>query len=349
MLLSALPSPAAAENHVYISLAGENRIAIYRQDPADGKLIHAGETAVAGAPGALAVDPDRKYLFASLRSISSLASFRIDPATGALTPMNMVTTPGADAAFVGVDRSGRYLLSAYYTAGKVMVHAIGPDGKLEQQPRAEVVTAKNAHLVMTDPKNRFVFVPHTGPNAIFQFALDARTGSLTPNAVPKVQTPDNTGPRHLRFHRGGRKVYVANEQGSSVTGYDFEPAAGTLTPFQTLSTLPDGFTGDNTCAEVQLHPSGKFVYVSNRGHDSLACYSLDRGGRLTRTGHAATEKTPRSFDLDPEGRFAYAAGQASTRVTGYRIDARTGLLERLQTYEVGRQPSWVLVVSPAGR
>lgn len=336
---------ARADTYAYVSLAGENRVAIYRVDPATGALVAAGELATGGAPGALAVDPSRRFLFASLRSVNSLGSYRVDLASGKLTPLSTVPA-GADAAFVGVDGSGRYLLSAYYTAGKVMVHAIGKDGTLEREPRAEIPTDRNAHCMMPDPEGRFVFAPHTGPNAIFRFTLDRETGRLAPASEPRVTTPDRTGPRHLRFHPSRRFAYVANEQGSSVTGYAYQAKTGSLTPFQTLSTLPAGFQGGNTCAEIRIHPAGRFLYVSNRGHDSIACFTLDPAtGRMTATGHASTEKTPRAFDLDPSGNFLYAAGQASGRLASYRIDPQNGTLKPLTTYEVGKQPAWVMVVS----
>jgi 6-phosphogluconolactonase (cycloisomerase 2 family) len=343
LLVTAVPASAPAPVFLYASLGGENKILIFKVDPGDGKLTRAGEVPVGGAPGALAVDPERRFLFASLRSISSLASYRIDTAAGNLAHVSTIPA-GADAAYVGVDRSGRFLLSAYYQAGKVMVHAINKDGSLASEPRSEVTTDRNAHSAVPDAENRFVFVPHTGPNAIFQFLFDSQTGRLTANQVPKASTPDRTGPRHLRFHPSRPMAYVANEQGSSVTGYRFDPA-GRLESFQTLSTLPPDYQGPNTCAEIKVHPSGRFLYVSNRGHDSIATFSVDAAtGRLTRLGHTPTEKTPRSFDLDPSGHFLYAAGQASGKIAAYRIDRGTGELKPLEAYDAGKQPSWLLAV-----
>lgn len=344
LLLSGLATEAQAATYTYVSLAGEGKIAIYRVDEKTGALTRTGEVAVKGAPGSLTTDAEHRYLFAAIREAQTLASFRIDPVTGDLTAISTVAVD-ANPSFVGLDRTEQYLLSAYYLPGKVMVHALGKDGVLDPKPRVDRVTAKNAHCAIPDPSNRFVFVPHVGPNAVFQFLLDPGTGNLTPNAVPTVSGPAGAGPRHLRFHPNGRWVYTSNESGSSVSFYTFDGQYGTLSLVETLSTLPAGFTGENTTAEVKLHPSGKFLYVSNRGHDSLAQFSVDpKTGRLTAHGQVSTEHTPRSFEIDPSGRYLYAAGEEGTRLAAYRINLATGVLTRFETYEVGKSPFWVLTV-----
>jgi len=344
LLLSGLPAAGQAATYAYVSLAGEKKIAIYRVDEKTGALTRTGEVAVKGAPGSLTTDAAHRHLYVAVREAMTLASFRIDPATGGLTPISTVSVD-ANPSFVGLDRTEQYLLSAYYLPGKVMVHAVGKDGTLDPTPRVDRTTAKNAHCAIPDPSNRFVFVPHVGPNAVFQFLFDPATGQLTPNAAPTVSGPEGAGPRHLRFHPNGKWVYTSNESGSSVSLYAFDPERGTLALTQTLSTLPPGFTGENTTAEVKLHPSGKFLYVSNRGHDSLAAFAIDAAtGRLTAHGQVPTEHTPRSFDFDPTGRYLYAAGEGGTRVASYRIDPATGALARLETYEIGKTPFWILVV-----
>ena len=343
-LLLACCSPALADTYVYVSVAGEKKIAVYHLDADQGTLAHKADVATDGEPGALTTDPQRRFLFASIRSAGNLAAFRIDRATGKLTHLNTVAA-GPDPAHLATDRTGRFLLTAYYVAGKVTVHAIGKDGSLGDKPVQTVETAEKAHAVVPDPSNRFVFVPHTGPNAIFQFTFDAQTGKLTANAAAaKVATGERTGPRHLVFHPAKGVAYVDNEQGGSVTAYALDPKAGTLKPLQTVATLPGDFKGDNACAELRSHPSGKFLYVANRGHDSVACFTLDAEGRLTAAGQVATEKTPRSFDLDPSGKFLFAGGEASGKVAAYRIDPDTGGLKRLATYDVGRRPWWVTAV-----
>jgi len=212
------------------------------------------------------------------------------------------------------------------------------------QPLQSISTADKAHAIVPDPSNCFVFVPHTGPDAIFQFTFDAKSGRLAANSPAKLKTPKGMGPRHLVFHPSKPIAYVDNEQGSSVTAHVLDEKAGTLKVLQTVSTLPQEFKGINAYAEVKIHPSGCFAYVSNRGHDSIAAFALDGEGRLSVIGQTATEKTPRSFDIDPSGKYLFAAGESSGKLASYRIDSKTGELKRLATYEVGKMPWWVLVV-----
>jgi 6-phosphogluconolactonase len=345
-------SAAQADTFVYVSVAGEKRIAVYHLEPTTGKLTHRGDCKVAdGEPGALTVDPQQRYLLAAIRSTGKLASFRIDRATGGLTHLNTVPA-GPDPAHIATDRSGRYLLTAYYVAAKVTVHEIGKDGRLSDQPLQSLATADKAHAIVPDPSNRSVFVPHTGPDVIFQFTFDAKTGRLSANEPPKLRTAKGTGPRHLVFHPSRPIAYVANEQGSSVTAYAFDPKGGTLRPLQTVSTLPKDFRGSNACAEIRVHPSGKFLYVSNRGHDSIAAFALDGEGKVSAVGQEPTEKTPRSFDLDPTGKYLFAAGESSGKLAAYTIDGNSGRLKKQETYEVGKMPWWVLAVDlpgPAGK
>jgi 6-phosphogluconolactonase len=333
-----------ADTFVYVSMAPEQKIQVFRLDEKEGKLTAVEAVAVEGTPGALGVDPQKKFLFASLRSTNTLASFRIDPATGKLTPLSTAALPkGENAAFVGADRTGRWLLSASYSAGKVVVHGL-KDGKIQTPPVQTVTTAKTAHCTATDPENRFVFVPHVAPNAVFQFRLDAATGQLA-DAGKAPGGAEKAGPRHIAFHPTQQMAFTSDEQGSSITAYRLDPAVG-LKPVQTLSTLPADFKGANSTAEVKVHPSGKFVWVSNRGHDSLAGFAIDSTGKLSPLGQTPTEKTPRSFDVSPDGRFVFGAGEGSGKLAVYKVDLDTGKLTRLDTYDVGKSLPWVLAVQP---
>ena len=337
-----------ADTFVYVSMAPERKIQVYRLDPADGKLTSVEAVAVEGAPGSLAVDPQKKFLFASLRTTDSLASFQIDPSTGKLKLLSTAALPkGENAAFVGTDRTGRWLLSASYAAGKVMVHRINEDGTIGTPAVQTVETTKTAHAAVTDRENRWVFVPHVAPNAVFQFRFDAASGKLTEAGKAPGGT-EKAGPRHLAWHPTLNLAFTSDEQGSSITAYRFDPDAG-LKPVQTLSTLPTDFKDRNTTAEVKVHPSGKFVWVSNRGHDSLAGFAIDASGTLSALGQTPTEKTPRSFDIEPDGRFVLGAGEGSGRLAVYRVDLDTGRLNRLHTVEVGKSLSWVLAVKPGAK
>jgi 6-phosphogluconolactonase len=202
--------------------------------------------------------------------------------------------------------------------------------------------------MQTDPSNKFAFVPHiagNGPNAIFQFRFDENTGHITPNSPSRVEPEEHLGPRHFCFHPTQNILYFSNEQGCSVTGYRLDTAKGTLSAFQTITTLPEGYSERNTCSQIQISPSGKFLYAPNRGHNSIAGFSVDAStGRLTTIGQAV----PSAFSLDPEGNFLYAAGSESDRLASYRVNGDTGELTPMETYSVGERPMWVLITSLGG-
>jgi 6-phosphogluconolactonase len=336
-------SPAATRNTtvVYVANGGSKDISIFHLDPAAGALTARGTVALDGAPGPLALSPDRRFLFAALRPSKSVQTLRVDATSGALTSLGTVET-GVNAAYLITDRRGRHLLAADYGGDRITVHPVAADGTVGRTPTADLSTGRNPHSIMADAANRFVFVPLCGADQVLQFRF--RDGRLEPNTPPAVAFRAVDGPRHFAFHPKADFVYVVNEKSSSVTALNFDRRRGVLTPVQTLTTLPADFTGRNTCADIHVTPDGKFLYASNRGHDSLAGYAIDRrSGRLTPLGHFATEKTPREFDVDPAGRFLFAAGQASDRLAAYRIEA-DGRLTPLKTYDVGKGPAWVLAV-----
>ncbi|NJN84262.1 MAG: lactonase family protein [Caldilineaceae bacterium] len=330
----------------YIAIGGEDKLLKFEMDPESGELNDRREVMLRGGPGPLAVDPTQGKLYIGLRSVREIVSYGIDDHTGDLTPLGEPALLDADPCYLATDRTGRFLFSAYYGAGKVMVHPLHADGSVGQKPVTEIATAERAHCIRPDPSNRYVLVPHTaGPNLIFQFEFDAESGALTPNRVPKVVPPPGEGPRHYVYHPNQPVVYFSNEQGCSVTAYSFDAERGTLAPFQTLSTLPPSFDGANTCAQIHIHPTGRYLYVSNRGHDSIACFAVDMAsGRLTSLGQQSTEPTPRVFGLDPAGNFLFAAGQGSGVLAAYRIDAATGLLDPIAEYKVGERPMWVMLL-----
>lgn len=331
---------------VYCSAATEQSLDLLSLDPATGLLTKESRLATPGEPGALTVSPDRRFLFASMRSTGRLCSFRIDPPTGRLDPISVVEA-GADPAQISVDHTGRFLLTAYYVAAKVTVHQIGPGGNISEQPLQTIDTAKNAHAIVPDAGNRFAYVPHTGPNLIFQFSFDARSGQLGPLEPDRLQRPAQTGPRHLTWHPTQPVAYINNEQSSSVTVYEQQPAGG-LQPGVTERSLPADFSGPNSTAEIQIHPSGRFLYVANRGHDSLAVLQVNKSGReLKFIGCEPTEPTPRSFHIDSTGRYLLAAGESSGRLQVFRIDEQTGRLQSVVVEPVGPRLWWVLTVPSA--
>jgi 6-phosphogluconolactonase len=326
---------------MYVALQGDDKLARFTMDDATGKLTPQGTVAVSGGPAPLAVEPQRRCLYVARRGACIMSSFRIEPGTGNLTPIGEVGLE-SDPCYIATDRSGKFLLSAYYQAGKAAVHPIGSDGAASGPPVEWRDTARGAHCMQADPSNRFVFVPHiagNGPNAIFLFRFDAQTGRLTPNTPARVSPERPDGPRHFCFHPSKPILYFSNEP------YAFDQASGGLSPLQTVSTLPQGYSGQNSCSQIQITPSGKFLYAPNRGHHSIACFAVDADtGYLTPRGHMPTETVPRAFSLDPSGTFLYAAGLESGRLAAYRIDESTGLLQPLEIYEVGARPMWVLIL-----
>ena len=310
VLLFVLGNLARSDTFVYISVAAEKRIAVFLLDSATGKLTHRSDCQVAdGEPGALTVDPEKRFLLAAIRSTGKLASFRLDAATGKLTHINTVTV-GPDPAHISTDRTGRYLLTAYYVAGEVTVHAIGKDGALSEKPLQSIPTADKAHAIVPDPSNRFVFVPHTGPNAIFQFTFDARAGKLSANDPAKLTTPQGTGPRHLVFHPSKPIAYVANEQGGSVTAYALDPKAGTTVKL----------TLDKAYVERVPNESKTHKYLSL---PSKLLSEFHGRPMVYRVGVVL----PPNFDAEPEKKYALLVriggfGQRYTSAARIRPDPR---------------------------
>ncbi|ETW95701.1 lactonase family protein [Candidatus Entotheonella palauensis] len=333
---------------MYVTLQGDDKMLTFTMNPDTGYLTPQGSIDVPGGPAPLAIDPARRFLYVGRRGACEVSSYRIAPQTGELTLIGTVGLE-TDPCFMATDRSGRFLLSAYYEGQTAAVHPIGGDGVAFGPPIEWRHTARGAHAFQTDPTNRYAFVPHIagrGPNEIRQFQFDAETGRLTPNSPPAVQPEQPDGPRHFCFHPHRDILYFSNEQGCSVTAYHLDPATGTLSPFQTVSTLPEGYEGSNSCAQIGITPSGAFLYAPNRGHNSMACFAVDAGsGLLTPVGHVPTEPVPRAFCIDPTGNFLYSAGLESGRLAAFRIDQNAGTLTPLELYTVGERPMWVTILS----
>jgi 6-phosphogluconolactonase len=344
-------------NALYVGLQDDDRIAVFAINPDTGKLTKQAEVPVPGGPSVMAFSLDRRTLYVGQRTGPAISSFRIDPASGGLTPAGTAAQPHAPT-FLTPDRTGKFLLCAYYQGAGAAVFRLGSDGAIGAASHDWLATDTGAHAIATDPSNRFAFVPHIarvqdnvleppknipGPNVIMQFRFDAQSGRLTPNSPLRVEQPDLTGPRHYCFHPRLDIAYFSNEQGCSVTAYRLDRAAGTLAAMQTSSTLPAGYTARNTCSQIHLTPSGQFLYVGNRGHNSLAGFAVDAAsGSLTASGQTPTEAVPSAFGIDPDGKFVFTAGTATGRLASYRIDAATGALTPLETLAVGGRPAAVL-------
>jgi 6-phosphogluconolactonase len=291
----------------------------------------------------MAMSPDHRYLYASLRSEPfAVAVFAIDPATGRLTPLSTAPLPD-NMAYLTTDRSGRFLLSASYSGDKIAVDPIAFDGSVA--PPVEVKsTPRHAHSILTDPSNRYLFAAALGGDAILQYRFDAETGRLTSNRPPRVETAAGAGPRHLVFHPDGSIAYGTNELDGSVNAYRFESATGTLAFVASVSAMPSA-DGPPWTSELRLTPDGRYLYVAERTSSTLAGFRIDPAtGLLDLLGHTPTEARPRGFAIDPSGRFLVAAGQQSHAVTSYAIEPETGSLTPRHRLGVGRNPNWVEIV-----
>ncbi len=320
---------------------------IYRceMDPKSGKLSNLVLVAKTPNPTFLGIHPSGRYLVA-VNEIDnfedtkggSATSYTIDTTTGALTKLNARSTGGAGSCHITFDHAGAHILVANYHFGSTAVLPIAPSGMLGRAssfvkhegkgPNAARQEAAHAHSANLDPSGRFLVVADLGQDKVIVYKYDAAAGTITPNSPDGVSMAPGAGPRHLSFHPNGRFAYVCNELDSTVTAMSYDASTGTFTKLDTLSTLPSGPVEGNSTAEVRVHPSGKFVYVSNRGHNSIACYSVDeKTGKLKPIGNMLTGgRTPRNFNFDPTGKFLVAANQDSSTITVFRLDPKTGLL-----------------------
>ena len=333
---------------VYIPLTEEKRFLVFAMDGDSGKLTLKHDIDLPAQPWQLCISPDRRFLYQQVRArrLQRRPELPDRPIDGRRYPNRRGRVLESDACYVSTDKTGRFLFAAYLFPGMVTVHRIDPDGAARGPAVDRQLTELYAHYITTDNSNRFAHVPHVTPtDAIYRFRFDETSGRLTPCKPPKLDTPTGHGPRHFAHHSSLDIVYANAEQGSHITVYRLDPTDGSLKPIQSLSTLPDeGFDGVNSTATVRVHPSGRAVYVSNRGHDSIAAFNVDpTTGLLSPTGHSLTRECPRAFGVDPDGRFLYAGSDHSGRVTSHRIDSN-GQLHSLDIYQLGMWPSWVLPV-----
>jgi 6-phosphogluconolactonase len=317
----------------------------FRFDAASNQLLPLGLVAETTNPSFLTTDANARFLYAvnELQKYKGEASggvsaFAIDRDSGRLSLLNEVASGGADPCYLALDKSGHYVLVANYTGGSVAVFPVNKDGSLGASsafaqhsgsgPNRERQEGPHAHWIETSPDNRFALAADLGLDEIVVYRFDSRNGSLTKNDPPFAKLDPGVGPRHLSFHPNGRFAYVANELKSTITAFSYDGSRGALRKLGTVSTLPKGSSGANDAAEIHVHPSGKFLFASNRGHDSIAVFSIDpQGGELTLVQDVSTHgKTPRNFEIDPTGAFLFVANQDSGNIVVFRIDPQTGKL-----------------------
>ncbi|MFZ1753343.1 MAG: beta-propeller fold lactonase family protein [Caldilineaceae bacterium] len=331
---------------LFASLTGDEQIKLYDLDSHSGALHLRTVSDAHGPSGALCLHPNGQVLYDAHVGSTTLASFRFNTDSGKLTLINKVDTGIETPAHLVTDCNGRFLLTAYYTGGGITVHRLGADGGIGELIQ-HIPSGEKAHAVLAAVEDRFVFVPHVCPvNQTSQFRFDGATGLLTPNDPARVIPPDaNTGPRHICLGPAGDVAYIVNEQGNTVTAHHFDRTRGTLTAFQTISTLPADYAAGGSTAHVELHPNGRWLYASNRGHDSIVGFQVAADGSLRPFGYYSVPASPRSFNIDPTGNFLYCAGEVADRMTAYRVDGANGALEPLADYAVGNSPFWVMMTT----
>jgi 6-phosphogluconolactonase len=355
----------------YTNGKGENRsqgIYVMDLDARSGQLGAPRLAATATDPSFLAIHPSRKFLY----SVNELAEFRgrrgggvsgyaIDAPRGTLTPLNQQSSGGEGPCHLTVDRLGKNVLVANYGSGSVACLPIENDGKLRaassfiqhQGSGADRgrQSGPHAHSINVDADNRFAVAADLGLDKVLVYAFASARGTLTPNDPPFSQVAPASGPRHFAFHPNGHYGYVINEMANTVTAFAYDATKGTLTEIQTIATLPDDFKGRSHTAEVQVHPSGRFLYGSNRGHDSIAIFAVDSTtGKLSTVGFEPTQgKNPRNFALDPTGTLLLAENMDSDSVVVFRIDQQSGALRPTgQTVAISRPVCIKMIPKPDG-
>lgn len=318
------------------SARGEG-INVFRVDPAAGHWDHVQLVPGLVNPSFLALDREQRFLYAVHGDENYATAFAIDAASGRLTLLNRQDTGGTNGVHLAVDPSNRFLVVSNYASGSMAVLPIDRDGSLA--PRSELVdlpgtpgphpiqqTSSHPHHNPFDPEGRFLLVPDKGLDTIFVLRLDVAGGKLVWADTPSVATQPGAGPRHAAFHPTLPYAYVLNELDSTVASYDYDSQTGALRRKQLSSTLPSGFAGSNTTAEIHVHPTGRFLYCSNRGHDSIAAYAIDpASGLLTMLGWTPSGgERPRYFGLDPSGARLYACNENSHNIVAFGIDSATG-------------------------
>jgi 6-phosphogluconolactonase len=342
----------AARNHylayvgTYTTKTASKGIYAFRYDAGSGKLVPIGVAAETRDPSWVAVHPNGKFLYAvnEAGKDSMVSAFRIDSTNGKLTLLNQVPALGEDPCYLSFDKTGKYVLVANYSSGNVVVFPIGRNGELgpatanlrdegKLGPNKERQDGPHAHWIETSAGNRFAYVSDLGLDRVLIYKFDPQSGTLS-NPDPgreeafSATLPPGSGPRHLTFSHDGNFMYVLSEVQSTVTALANE-AREKYRALETVSALPAGFSGRNDAAEIALHPSGKFVYTSNRGSDTIAVFEVEAGGRLRLAADVPTGgKEPRHFSIDPSGNYLLAENQLSDSIVTFRIDQRTGMLTK---------------------
>jgi len=349
---AAIPMIASAQTNnkylVYVgtySQRGSQGIYVYRYDAGTGQMTPLGVAAQTKDPSFLVIHPNGKWLYAvnegqtyKGQASGGVSAFAIDRATGKLAFLNEVASRGTDPCYIALDRTGKFALVANYSSGSVAVFPVLADGRLGEAsafdqhqgsgPNHARQEGPHAHWIDLSPDNRFALNADLGLDEILVYRFDAAKGSLTPNDPPFAKVDPGAGPRHIAFAPSGKFVYVISEIKATITSFSYDPKNGVLKKLEVVPTLPPDFKGENTSAEIVIHPNGRFLYVSNRGHDSIALFAIDpKSGRLTFVAYTPTQgKEPRNFEIDPSGTRLFVANQESDNIVEFQIDPKSGRL-----------------------
>jgi 6-phosphogluconolactonase len=335
------------ETIVYVSNAGDPSISVLSLDRAKGDVELIEKTPIPGAeepsPTSMpvALSPDRRFLFAALRSEPfTVAAFAIDLASGKLTPVYSGPLE-ASMAYLAVDRTGRWLLAASYPAGKVTVNAIDAEGKVGATPSQVLNDRPKAHCITLDAANEHAYSAVLEQDLILQMNFDAASGKLSPNVPGEITTKKGAGPRHLALHPNRRFLYLITETTATIGAYAVDKQSGTLKELQFVDMLAGTPKEPPAAADLHLTPDGRYLYGSERRSNMLVGFRIDPDkGTLTLAGRCATETTPRGFGIEPRGKFLLAVGLDSHNMTVYAIRPN-GSLDPIKQHGMGKNPNWI--------
>lgn len=338
----------------------EGGIHAYEFDPKVGKLKPLHRTAVPENPFFLALSPDKKFLYSTHakqfggKENEHVAAYEIVGRTGELKLLNRQSCEGRGACHLNVDQTGKTLLVSNYTSGSVASLPVKVDGSLGEpasffQHEASSVNPKKrnplAHCIVVSPENRYAYVADKGLDQVFCYKLDPAQGKVTTNTRPFTKTKAGAGPRHLRFHPNGKQVFVINELSNSISAYDYDAGTGALTEKQTISTLPKDFTGITKCADVKITPDGRYLYGTNRGHDSIACYRIEDDGMLSLVAiEPSLGKEPQNLAITADGAWLLCANRQGSSVVVFQIDGKTGRLKSTGEPISQPRPSCIMIL-----
>src|SRR5215813_505827 len=358
-----------AKTFVYVSNAQDGNIDAYVLDMSTGALASVGKAEAGKLVMPMAISPSKKHLYAVVRSQPvRVLTFAIDPATGALSQKASAPLPDS-MPYVSTDQTGRFLFTASYGGDKIAVSPIGENGLVEAEAIQVIPTGRNAHSIVPDRSNKYVYAATLGANKVLQFTFDSKTGKLTPNEPPAVSPEVGHGPRHPALSPDNKYLYVLNELSGHVTQYAIDPGKGTLTRVDSVSSVPPqaglvwgeppapigaGPTAAAApkddrpkvwAADIQITPDGKFLYTTERTTNKIALFTVaPETGKLTYVTNFATEAQPRGIRIDPTGQYLVASGEKSDRISVYKIDKSTGKLGEPSRHPVGNGANWVEIV-----